>query len=198
MSVATWPKKAWNWLRVANWSKAGAALFAIGILHILTTFASPQLATATAYDRLADVLPLNRMQVLPPITPDMQPLPFMVADARYAMCRFDSTDKPITLTASLPSPGWTLTLYSNDGESIYSAIAQPGRRIEISLQLVPTEERFIGVTPAANNDMPQETSTLTVTAARGIAVLRAPDVGLSYRQRNEAELRRATCNVQTS
>ena len=68
-----------------------AALVAVAILHILATLAAPHFASAPAVARLAEALPLNSMKVLPPVGRSSQPVPYLAPDARYAMCRFDTT-----------------------------------------------------------------------------------------------------------
>jgi uncharacterized membrane protein len=171
------------------------ALFAVLILHILATLAAPRLAPSTAYSRLADLLPVNSMQILPPIAPGAQPLPFMGPDSRYAMCRFDSTKGPVQISAVLPGAGWSLSLFTDKGDSLYTSVAQPGRRTEISLVLVTSDEKFAGLTPEAAGQSVKEDRSLSLPAKRGIAILRAPDQGLAYKALNEAELKRSLCGV---
>ncbi|MDX2308481.1 MAG: hypothetical protein NW216_09605 [Hyphomicrobium sp.] len=172
-----------------------AAVFSIAILHILLTFAAPAMTAWTPYGRLAAKLPLNRMTLLPPIGPRAQPLPFVGSDFRLAMCRFDTEEGPVALNATLPAQGWTISIYDADGATIYSAIADPGRRVDVALLIVPDDERFAGLTPEARGDSAVDSGVLRVAATSGIAILRAPDSGLAYRARNEDELKRATCRV---
>lgn len=173
------------------------ALCAMGILHVCVTLAAPRLAPSPAYKRLAANLALHSMQILPPVAPASQPLPFMSSDARYAVCRFDTTKGPVGVRATLPGPGWVLALYSPAGDNFYVAVAQPGRRTDVSLTLVPSDERFTGLTPQAQGKPAVENSTLTVGAEQGIVLVRAPDQGAAYQARNLAELKRAVC-VQSS
>lgn len=184
--ILTWPKRC-------NWRVIGAALCSIGILHILMTFAAPSLATATAYARLAGALPQNTMQILPPVTATAQPLPFLAPDGRFALCRFDARQGSVAIKAVLPGAGWSLALYNPEGENFYTAVAPPGRRVEVSLQLVPSEDRFTGLTPEARGERRVADTTLSLPAQTGIAVVQAPDQGAAYAARNIAELRRATC-----
>lgn len=172
-----------------------AAVLAAMILHILTTLAAPRLAPSPAYARLSKVLPVNTMQVLPPIAPGAQPLPFMGPDSRYAMCLFDTTKGAVRVTAGLPGAGWSLSLFSDKGDSIYTSIAQPGRRTEISLLLSTSDGKFAGLTPEASGQSVQEDRSLSLSVKRGVAILRAPDQGSAYGNLNEAELKRALCTV---
>lgn len=170
-----------------------AALFSIIVLHVATTFAAPSTALSSAWDRLAPGLKSNTMVVFPPVTPDAQPLPYLAPDARVAMCLFDTRSGKVALTASLPGPGWTLTLYDRKGIAIYSATGRPDRPTDVSLLLVPDDDRFMGLTPEAQGLRSPRITQLQVQARKGIAVLRAPDAGYAYRAVTEAELNRASC-----
>lgn len=184
-------------LKALNWRLVGAALISVGILHICATLAMPSLATASAYDRLAAILPANAMRVVPPISPAAQPLPFLAPDFRYAMCRVDAANGPVVVKVSLPDRGWTATLYGTDGGSLYVATGQLGRALEISLQVVSSDERFTGPTPEALGKTRADDAAVTIGAREGIVVVRAPERGIAYQARIESELKRASCGVLT-
>lgn len=180
-------------IKRTNWRFIATTFCAAAILHIIATLTAPDIAAAPAYTRLRQMLPLNTMQVMPPITAETQLLPFMAPDARYAMCRFDSSNGTIEISASLPGPGWSLSLHSKEGDNFYTAVAQPGHRTEVALLLIPTDDRFTGLTPEARGTSSEESQFLTLVAREGIAVLRAPDTGQAFRVSNEAQLARARC-----
>ena len=177
--------------RLVNWRIVAAALFGTGILHILATLAAPHLATATAYDRLESVLPANTMIVLPQIASGAQPLPFMSPALRYAMCRYDTTSGPVALSVELRETGSSLTVYSAEGEAVYTAAQSevPQHR----LLIVPADGRFLGLTPEARGQQRSEILSASLAANRGIAVFAVPDRGASYRSAAEAQLAAATC-----
>ncbi len=187
-----------NWrdrLKNANWQLIIAAPIAAGILHICATLAAPYLTAASAYSRLAPALPINKFQVLPPVTPGAEPLPFLSPHARYGMCRFDSGGGPVSVTANLPpDPGWMLAVISPQGDNIYAAASSLGRETPITLVLVPSEDHFLGVTPEARGIARDEQPPVAVAATRGIVVVRGPDMGLSYRSEVEAALKKASCS----
>ncbi|MDQ8697263.1 hypothetical protein [Hyphomicrobium sp. LHD-15] len=191
-------KTLWARITSINVPLVAAALFASAILHILATLATPLLTPTSGYGRLAGDLPQNSMQILAPVTPDAQPLPFLAPDARYAICRFDTTNGVVDLSAVLPEPGWALSLFSPSGDNFFNSVAGPGRRPEVSLLLVPGEDAWrtggqINTNVAAIRD-----STLSITANEGIAVIRAPDRGEAYRARAMADLKRARCQYRRS
>jgi uncharacterized membrane protein len=186
-------KKLWARVASINVPLVAAALFASAILHILATLATPLLTPSSGYGRLAGHLPENSMQILSAITPDAQPLPFMAPDARYAICRFDTTDGTVALSAVLPEPGWVLSLYSPSGDNFFNSVAGPGRRPEVSVQLVPGVDAWRLGGLATTDVAVIRDATLTITANEGIAVIRAPDKGEAYRARAMADLKRARC-----
>ncbi len=183
-------------IRLINWRIATAALFGVGILHIVATLAAPSLAIATAYNRLQGVLPANRILVLPAIAPGSQPLPFMSPAMRYAMCHFDTTAGPVDLSVQLSETGSSLTIYSVDGEAVYTAAQSdvPLHRVRI----VPADGRFLGLTPEARGRQSAEVPSATLPAERGIIVYAVPDRGLSYTTQTEQLLRSATCRPATA
>ncbi|MGQ0671411.1 MAG: DUF1254 domain-containing protein [Hyphomicrobium sp.] len=189
------PMAGLNLLRQTNWRLVAATFCAAAILHICTTLAAPGLASAPPFERIAGLLPVNSMQILPPVTAEAQPLPFMAPDARYAICRFDTSKGTVALTATLPGPGWTLALHSREGDNFYTAVAQPERQSQVALMLIPSDERFAGLTPEAKGVASKEDISLTLVAREGVAILRAPEMGLAFKDIQDAGLARAKCGL---
>lgn len=180
-------------LKGLNWRIIGAALISVGILHICATLAAPFLGNASAYQRLAPTLPVNAMRVFPELTAETQPLPFLTPAFRYAMCRVDSSEGPVLVKVVLPDRGWTVSLYSPDGDSLYAASGQLARPTEIALQVVSSDERFTGLTPESRGKARSDDTSLTVSAREGIVVVRAPERGIAYAAKIDSEISRATC-----
>jgi uncharacterized membrane protein len=181
-------------LKNANWQLIIAVPIAAGILHICATLAAPYLTAASAYSRLAPVLPVNKMQVLHDIAPGTEPLPFLSPHARYAMCGFDARKGPVTVNATLPAdPGWMLAVITPQGDNIYAAASLPGRETPIALVLVPSEDHFLGVTPEAHGIARDVQPPVAIAATQGIVVVRGPDKGLAYRSEVLENLKRASC-----
>lgn len=188
-------KRFWARLTSIQLSLVAATLFASAILHILATLATPRLIPASGYSELAGDLARNTMHILPDVGPETQPLPFMSPDSHYAVCRFDTKDGAVSVSALLPEPGWVLALYSPAGDNFFTTVASPARRPDVSLLLVPGDEawREGGSVAAVTGE-----ATLTIPANKGLAVIRAPDRGESYSSRALAELKRATCAYRRS
>ena len=169
----------------------GATLLG-GIVHILATLAVPFLGATTAYAKLRDSLPANRMIILAPPAPGKQALPFQTPDALYAMCRFDISVDSLAVTAAVSQPGWTLSIHTPAGDNFYVMPAQQLRRGDVSLLVVPAPDRH-GELIAPNKRQSDTDSQIQSPSSEGLVVVRAPLKGLAWRGETEALLRRANC-----
>lgn len=169
-------------------------IIAAAILHILATFAAPLTASRQPYDVLRRLAPAHTFTLLPPVTAKSQPLPYLGPEFRYAICPFDASSGFVAITVKLAGEGWSLSLYSPQGDNIYTAVGQ-GAATDIALKLTPASDRFLGLTPEAQGRIAEAQTALPIQARRGIAVLRAPDRGQAFASETEAALRRATCGL---
>ncbi len=186
-------RRYWARLPDFNWRMTAATMAAMGILHICATLAAPHMVTSTAYSRLAPLIPINELVVLPKLSPGAQPMPFLTPDVRYAMCRYDTNKGGVKIVANLPGRGWSLALHSPEGDNIYTALGQDDRSTLINLHLVPTGNRFSGLSSEALGIAARETQVQVVSTRRGIAVIRAPERGDAYEQMLAIELGKSTC-----
>lgn len=182
-----------NLLRRIELRAVLAALAAAAILHICATLAAPYLATAPAYSRLAAALPLNVMKLMPPVTRAAQPLPYLAPDARYAMCRFDTSKSPVIVNAVLPGVGWSLAVYTATGDNIYAATGLANQETNAAIRLMPSGDRFMGLTPESRGLAPAVRQELSIAARQGVVIVRAPDRGLAYQGMTETALATASC-----
>lgn len=166
---------------------------AAAIVHLVATFIAMSDTRGSAYERLQSALPVNEMQVLQPISPSHQPLPFLSADARYAICKFSSAKGPVDVTAQLPDRGWTLGVYRPDGTTAYFAAGSLSRPTKVAFTLLAGDDRFIGLSQQVLGPSAQTAPQLTIAAREGLIVVRAPDRGQAYRQSEQATLALATC-----
>lgn len=181
-----------KWLKQVKWRTAAGALLLGGIIHIGATLALPHFSPGAAFAKLRDTLPVNRMTVLPAIVPGKQPLPFLVPDALYAMCRYDLTSDSLTVTVTMADAGWTLSMHTPQGDNFYAMPAQAQRRAEVSLTLVPGIDRLGEAVAAPRRPSAQETQ-IASPSWQGLVVVRAPLRGLAWRAETEATLARAAC-----
>lgn len=182
-AASFWPRFQWRYLLLIA--------VATAIIHLVATFIATADIKSSAYYRLASAMPVNTMQLLQPISPDHQPLPFMSPEARYAICNFSAAKGPVAVRAVLPDRGWTLGIYKRDGSTAYFAAGATGRPIQIAITILAGDDRFIGLSPqtlgaTANPD-------ITVAVREGLIVVRAPDRGEAYQKLDAQVLAQARC-----
>lgn len=175
-----------------RWPVVIAALLAGGIVHICTVFALPSFYRTDAYTRLARTLPNNTFVILPQAQPRAQVLPYQLPDARYAICKFDVSDGALTVRVVLSEPGWTLSAYTQTGESFYAMPATELRRLNLSLLVLPPGDRFLGPLSEARTFDP-DIAQVTSPSRRGLIVIQAPMKGRTYMSEIEQSLSQAAC-----
>lgn len=179
--------------RLLDWRVVLAGAVAGGIVHIAIVFSTPFTAPGSAYQRLRDILPVNRVHVIQPQVSANQVLPFVQPDALYAMCRFDLAVDSLRVVATLPEPGWTLSLHSMQGDNFY-AMAGQQKRTDVTFVVVPGGERGLDVGSAPRRLGGVDLQVMSPTL-EGVVVVRAPLKGLAYRQETEALLSRTACST---
>lgn len=172
---------------IAHWRLLAASLVGAAIVHIWATLAATDQEVMPGYAALTANLPVNQITYLDPISPDNQPLPFLMPDTLYAICRFDTSEGSMRLKATLPEAGWSLSLHAPSGSNYYFVPGTDQRVTSLDLILQTAGAAFLTA--------PDPTSPGTVARpkvllpnAHGIAVLRAPIKGLAYRRLSD-ELR---------
>lgn len=174
-----------------RWRTLALALIGAGIVHICMTFAWPYVSSGDAVLRLAASLPPNAMRVLPAATPKTQIIAFQGPDLRYAGCRVNVAEAAYVVRATLPEAGWTFSVHSGSGDSIYVVTGQDQRRTEIAVLLLPPGDQFVGVLPEAR--LAAGLAQVSMPSAEGIVLIRAPDKGVAYQAEILAELAKASC-----
>ena len=181
-------------LKGRRWRWVPAAVVALGLIHIVAVLAMPHVANESAVQRLSASLPVNRMQVLAPIGPDAQPIPFLPPDVRYAVCVYDVTNGPVTIAANLADATWSIALYTPLADNYYTLAAKDLRRGGVALTIALASDR--PVDGGAASQLSESHTRVTAPARKGLAVIRAPMQGLAFSAMIEAELKRATCTPQ--
>lgn len=184
-----------GWIRQLSWYTALLALVAGGLIHIAVTMMVPQLATAGAFQDLAQSLPINRMRILPPFDAATQPLPYMGPDVRIAVCRFDVSDSPVAIKVNLPDSGWMLALYTEWGDNFFVLPAQEGRAADVNLTLTAPSERSFSLLSLGGRTAQTSISQIEAPEKTGFAVIRAPMRGRAFAGEIEETLKRAGCEA---
>lgn len=165
---------------------------AAGIVHIVATFATPELLRPLAYDRITEHLPVNKLVVFGQPEPGSQLVPYQEPDMHFALCRYDVSSGPVAARVVLPENGWTLTLYSTEGDNFYVMPGRDQRITTIDALLVTAGDEIaqpaVGQQPAAAGP-----TYIQVPSPTGLLVIRGPVKGESYQAEVETVLARASC-----
>ncbi len=178
-------------LRV-RWLWLAAALLAGLLLHFAAVFTVTYALPRPDMAVLATLSPLNTLTVLPPITPEHQPLPFMMADTRYAICRYDIRKGPVVLHASFGDDDWTIALYSPSGDNVYVVSGADLDRREIELLLTATQDGLASPLSTAK-DAAATSVTVGLANRTGVAIISAPMAGPAFGSAIERLLLQASC-----
>ena len=172
----------------------GAGLLLGAIIHLTTILALPYLAEHKAWDRIGDSYQLNTMTVLPTITPDAQPLPFMAPDIRYAICKYNVKDRPLIVRASLLNEMWSIAIFNRQGENIYTVSGDNlrSRNVDIKISLAANDILKLGF--RANAPIEQGIP-VKVDDAEGLVMVRAPLISVAYVEQANTHLRTARCKT---
>jgi uncharacterized membrane protein len=168
------------------------ALVLAGLIHVVAVLTLPLLAPKDAQARLAAVGPTNAMLQLPPPAPGRQVMPMMAPDVRYAMCRFDLTNGPVRLRATIADDLWLIAFYTPDGTNFYTVAGSDMKRTDLNL-VVATEDQTV---EEAGVDAPEASDEVIVVNSptpQGIALIRAPLSGESRAARAEQALKSTYC-----
>lgn len=193
MQLPPFEPKLPKWLREISWRTFVAAGLLGGIIHICATFAVPVLGSGHAYVQLRDQLPLNRMVVLPPLAPGKQLLPYLPPDTLYAMCRYELTGGPVTVTVEIGDSAWVLSLHTPRSDNFYVLPGEQLRRSEVSFLVVPSSDRITSEAALAQRRASGSDTQVASPSLEGLIVLRAPLRGLAWQAQTEAILRRSSC-----
>ena len=183
-------------LILRNWRLLASAFVAGVIVHLWTTLAAVSNATTPAFARLAAKLPVNQISYLPEVTPQNQMLPFMLPDVRYAICRYDASERAIRIQAVIPGPGWSLSLHSANGDNFLYVPGNEDRATTINLvvkssQNVANQQGIEAAAPAAGAGTPQ----IKVKNPVGVAIYRAPVSAIALRRLVDEQLNSFRCRV---
>jgi len=172
------------------WLAAGLLLGAI--IHLITILSLPYLSEHKAWDRIGQLYRPNAMTILPPITPDAQPLPFMAPDIRYAICRYNIKDHPVRVHANLLSELWSVAIFNRRGENLYTVSGNNlrSRDVDIKISLKADDILNLGFRP---NAVVEQGIPVKVRDAEGIVMVRAPLLSDAYAEQAKTNLASATC-----
>jgi uncharacterized membrane protein len=163
-----------------------------GLIHVVAVLTLPMLAPKNAYARLAALGPANTMIELAAATPGRQAMPMMAPDVRYEFCRFNLTDGPVRLSATIGDDLWLIGLYTDQGDNFYAVAGADLKKRDVKFLIVSPDQSV----EEAGVDSPETSDEILVVnspVTEGIAVIRAPLKGPSRAARADEALKATSC-----
>src|SRR5690606_15084229 len=112
-------------------------------------------------------------------------------DISYAFCRFDISARPIKISAPIPDSYWSVSIYSDTGENLYTVNdAQTGVR---QLELVVVDGSASGPDGGAILNVPEGAFRYSSPVRHGLVILRAYIPERSQRKLIESTIASASC-----
>ena len=195
-------RRGWPHLKTLYWAVVGLVLGVI--VHITYVLAAPHVTGGTAWRQLSPQLPINAMKVLAPVRPGAQPLPFLAPDVRYAICRYDLAAGALQIRAPMLDPTWSVLLFTAQGENYSSFTSADVQKPELEMVVTATTEQtlleaaqaFLTRTHKETRGPRDPGIVITAPSREGLAVIRAPVMGIAFQKEVDAALAGATCGPQ--
>lgn len=148
-----------------------ASLLLAGIVHIFVVLTVPGHVRAEAFARLARIGSDRQFHVLPAVAPGAEPLPMLDPEMGHALCWFRLADGPVSLSAAVNSPFWSMALFNGSGEVVYSLNNRTSGSGELAMLVLTTPQlSILRANPPENLD---ELIVIETDQTEGFVLLRA-------------------------
>jgi uncharacterized membrane protein len=147
-------------------------LFVAGVVHIVSIFAMPHLAPQDAFARISALGQPHVMTLLPPTTPTSL-APFDDPALAQGICRFDLSQGPVRLRATLPPDALTLmSFHGRHGQIFYSMTDRSATRGKLDVLLVTRQQLDAVEANDPEDELPQDLRIIAPTL-EGFLLFRA-------------------------
>ncbi|MGH1352584.1 MAG: DUF1254 domain-containing protein [Methyloligellaceae bacterium] len=192
--IKKYAAKFWKWLKADNWKWVIATIVIAGIVHILAVLNLPSLAPKSAWFRLRNDVPVNKMLLLAKLDEKPSLLPMMAPDVRYAICRYDLSKGPVTIRSKIPNALFSVAAYDQLGQNFYVITGASLQREE--LYLVVTQNSNTAEEEVSASEKSDDVVVINSAGSKGVLLLRAPIAGPAYELQTEELLKNATCSAE--
>ncbi len=166
-------------------------LLAVGV-HLATILLIPRLEGGERAKEAMAAGELNKLTILNSNEMAYKVLGETNPDLVYAICPFDITQKPVVVTAKVPGRYWSMAVYSDDGDSLYTLNDKQVGVEAFYAKLV--RESSSG--PPSGSAAPRDGESLTIRSPsdRGIIIFRSFAGDNAERERAREQLAQTTCS----
>ena len=150
---------------------AGCLIIA-GIVHLTSILAMPRLAPNDAFARIAEVAPPHKIVLLDPASPAGS-APFDDPALVQGVCRYDLSEGPVRLRATLPPDRLMLfSFHARYGQLYYSMTDRSATRGKLDVLLVTRQQLDVIEAKDSEDELPQDLRIIAPTL-RGFLLFRA-------------------------
>ena len=147
-------------------------LVVAGIVHLASIFAMPQLAPRDAFARMSAAAPLHRQTLLPVAAPGAGG-PFDDPAFAQGLCRYDLSQGPVRVRATLPPDALMLmSFHGRQGQIYYSMTDRSATRGKLDVLLVTRRQLDVVEANDPEDELPQDLRIITPTL-EGFVLFRA-------------------------
>ncbi|MGI9415819.1 MAG: DUF1254 domain-containing protein [Hyphomicrobiales bacterium] len=100
------------------------------------------------------------------LTPLTEPSP----DLAYAFCKFDIRDRPLLIEGKIPPTYWSVSVYSETGDNVYTLNDRQAGVPSIKLMIVREGDTF---EPSTSGDRPDDAIVVRTPTSTGLVLFRA-------------------------
>lgn len=148
-----------------------AVIFLAVIIHIIVILSIPKNVKHSAYGDVTQYGPDRQFNLLPDVRPGAEPLPGLDPAMKHAICRFQLSDGPVYFDADIPVPFWSIGIFNEAGETVYSLNNRTAGADRLAMLLITPEQLAI-----LRENPPENLEDLIVIETpeiNGLALLRA-------------------------
>ena len=147
-------------------------LVVAGIVHLASIFAMPQLAPRDAFARMSAAAPLHRQTLLPATAPTAGG-PFDDPAFAQGVCRYDLSQGPVRMRATLPPDALMLiSFHGRQGQIYYSMTDRSATRGKLDVLLVTRRQLDEVEANDPEDELPQDLRIIT-PSLEGFVLFRA-------------------------
>lgn len=171
------------------WGVATAALAMI--VHLSVVLFAPMIDVGRRMAAFETAAPVNSLKPIQSASSESSILVEPSPDISYAFCRFDVSDSALRISAPIPDSYWSLSIYSDAGENLYTINdAQTGvRQLHLLVTNAESSEAGAGAIP----DGPKESIRFASPVPRGLVLIRSFIPERSLRAIIDATVASARC-----
>ena len=147
-------------------------LFIAGVVHISTVFALPRLAPKDAFARISALAQPHKVVLLPNTDPQTG-APFDDPAFAQGVCRYDLSQGPVRLRATLPADALLLlSFHARHGQIFYSMTDRSATRGKLDVLLVTRQQLDAVEANDPEDELPQDLRIIA-PALEGFLLFRA-------------------------